>query len=261
MAKKMSDNTSESSNGVQSVERALTLLQIIAKATAPISISEICDISGLNRTTAWRLLLTLEKCDYVERDPVTKNYELSMAFTNVGLHLTEQYAPLIRIAHPSMARICDLTRESVLLAVPRFFGTLTIFQLDPPQSVRLKNYTNTESSLVHSSTGKIVLANLPENELEAIIKSYIHDDPEDVQFDIDAFKADIRRVRAKGYSFVFEEFDKSENAVSVPIYKGRNLSAILNVGGPSSRFTKDVMNNILPNLLEEAEIISSMLTY
>jgi len=177
MAKKMSGNTSDSSAGVQSVERALSLLQIISNSETPVSISEICSLSGLNRTTAWRLLLTLESCNYVERDPVSKNYEIGMAFTNVGLHLAEQYAPLLRIAYPSMKRLLDLAQESVLLAVPRFFGTLTISQLDPPQSVRLKDYTNTESSLIHSSTGKIVLANLPDNEVEAVIKSYVCNDP------------------------------------------------------------------------------------
>ena len=52
MAKKMSGNTSDSSAGVQSVERALSLLQIISNSETPVSISEICSLSGLNRTTA-----------------------------------------------------------------------------------------------------------------------------------------------------------------------------------------------------------------
>ncbi len=55
-------NGTSTNNSVQSVERALNILLIIADETLPVSIARIVECSGLNRTTVWRLLVTLEDC-------------------------------------------------------------------------------------------------------------------------------------------------------------------------------------------------------
>ena len=67
-------------SGAQAVERALTILTLVAKSDAPLAVAEICARTGLNRTTVWRLLATLEEYRCIERDPFSRDYQAGPLF-------------------------------------------------------------------------------------------------------------------------------------------------------------------------------------
>src|SRR5450432_1537772 len=66
-------------SGVQSVDRALRLLKAVAASAEPASAKELAQRCGVNRSTAWRLLATLEGHGLVERDAVTGRYLVGYA--------------------------------------------------------------------------------------------------------------------------------------------------------------------------------------
>src|SRR3954451_24070358 len=100
---------------IQSIDRAVELLEAIAGAPEPETAPALADACGLNRSTAWRILATLEHHGLVERDPDTSRYRLGGGV--LRLAAAGRQEPLVRLAHPILRRLADATGETVNLAV------------------------------------------------------------------------------------------------------------------------------------------------
>lgn len=252
----MSD-VSRDSNHVQAVDRALLLLQYIAEQDAPVPLSRLCEISGLNRTTVWRLLCTLEDNGFVDRNPNAPEYELGFAAINLSTSLTRQSAPLIRRAHPVMQELMELSQESVLLSVCRFSGIAAIDQIDPPQSICLKNYLNIITPLHCSSTGKVLLSQMLPSELDLYLSQPLDAVTETTITDPILLKRELREAAKNGYAIVEGELSPDENGISAPILSGGHLLALLSIGGPGYRLTAQRMRELAPALTEACRKISA----
>ena len=87
---------------IQSIDRAVELLEAIAAAPEPQTAPALADRAGLNRSTAWRILATLEHHGLVERDPAGNRYGLGFAL--LRLAAAAGHEPLVRLAHPIVRR-------------------------------------------------------------------------------------------------------------------------------------------------------------
>src|SRR6476661_7271976 len=88
---------------VQAVDRAAELLKAVANASAPATVLDLARSCGLNRSTAWRLLATLERQGLVERDPTTQRYSLGYAIYQIAAG--DNHDSLARRAHPALERL------------------------------------------------------------------------------------------------------------------------------------------------------------
>lgn len=246
--------------GAQAVERALQLLQMIGLEDGPISLPVLCERTGLNRTTVWRLLTTLEKYHFLCRNPKTKDYDLGYGATMLCSAPQRRYAALIRRAQPAMERLMEHTQESLILSVPHAGGTLVVYQLDSPLSIRLKDYTNQITPLWNTSNGKAALAALPPRELEQMLRQQplcFSDRPVE---DLDQVRDQVRQAAQLGYGMVEGDWNEGENAISAPIFAADQLVAFLGIGGPDTRFTRQDMVDVAPLLLSAcAEIGADLL--
>lgn len=244
---------------VQSVDRALTLLVLISESSTPMLIGEIVEKAKMNRTTAWRLLLTLEYRGFIERDPITKGYQLGYTVSQLS-NGVDKYAPLIRRARTSMERLRDLTQETVLLSVPKHSNTLTIDQIDPQQSVRLVDYVDAILPLHCTSNGKIYLSYLPNSELEILLQHPLERCTPKSIADPDKLRAEIELTHRRGFGIALGELDESENGISAAITdKKNNLIAFVSVCGPNFRFTEEKVLSIAPTVIATAREIAQNL--
>src|SRR2546430_15149012 len=95
---------------IQAVDRAAALLKAVARSRHPLTVGELAAATGLNRSTAWRLLATLDQHGLVERDPVTQRY--SVGYAIVQLAAAGDYDALVRRARPVLARLAADTGET-----------------------------------------------------------------------------------------------------------------------------------------------------
>src|SRR4029079_6960757 len=102
---------------VQSVARAADLLKALGAHGGPATVFDLADRCGLNRSTAWRILATLEDEGLVERDPATGRYEICYAL--VALRAAARRDPLTRRARPALRALAEACLETASLAVPR----------------------------------------------------------------------------------------------------------------------------------------------
>ncbi|MGD6777706.1 IclR family transcriptional regulator [Sutcliffiella horikoshii] len=253
------EKNKQENSSVQAVGRALSLLQLVAESNSPISVGDLAEKSHMNRTTVWRLIGTLENYGYVERDPLTKGYQLGYAANRLAAHATN-YGSLIRRARISMEKLRDEAQETVLLSVPKHYGTLTIDQIDPAHSVRLVDYVNAYLPLHCTSNGKLLLSLLPPKELDILLGEPLEKMTPFTITNRDELLDEIQMVRRLGVATAVGELDENENGVSAPIFDQRkNLVAFISVCGPSFRFTKGKMAALTDRLTDAAQEIANYL--
>jgi DNA-binding IclR family transcriptional regulator len=243
-------------NTVQSVDRAIQLLNFIADSHDPVLIHELVEQTKMNRTTVWRLLTTLESHDFIERDPLTKGYQLGYGASRLAWG-ERKYDSLARRVRPRLEQLMEETNETVFLSVPKHFGILTVDQIDPPHSVRVVNYVNAILPLHCTSNGKIWLSSLLKEELHSFLQQSLEKHTSFTMTDPDQLQKDLELIRNRGFGTSFRELDESENGLSVPIFDNRRqIIAFISVSGPIFRFTQEKILELGPRLIEMASDIS-----
>lgn len=245
--------------GVQSVERALALLRLVAGSKTPLSLAEITESAGLNRTTAWRLLGALESEGFVERDESSKEYRPGVAAATLCAAGHSRYAPYVRACCPLLGALRGQSRETIMLSVPHKDGLLCIDQMNSPQVVRLKNYENTLSPLYCTSNGKVLLGFMGEAEREAALQGPLEKLTPHTITAPAAIQKEVLKTQKQGYGMVLGEFDESENGISAPVLQAGRPRLFVTISGPGFRFTKPEMLALVPGLLKTCAELSALL--
>lgn len=244
---------------VQAVDRAIVLLKLVAMSEHPIPINDLANQAHINRTTAWRLLSTLGQHGLVERDAVTKGYRLGLAAAQLT-SMTSNHEILSHRARPMMEQLAKDTQETVMLSIPKNFGVVAISQIDPPHSVRLIDYVDVVLPLHCTSNGKLLLANLPNEEVDYFLDKVLEKRTNNTITDPLELKKQLNTVRQDGFALTIGELDESENGISAPIFDANDdLIALISVSGPSFRFTEERARQIAPNVIHAATEISKAL--
>jgi DNA-binding IclR family transcriptional regulator len=179
---------------IQSIDRAAELLQAVAAAPEPATAPVLADACGLNRSTAWRILATLEHHGLVERDPGTSRYRLGVGVLKLAAAAGQE--PLVRLAHPVLRRLAEVTGETVNLAVARGLELVYADQVQA-RHVMAPNWLGHSVPLHATSTGKAFLAALADSELDGLALEAFTDT---TITDRGALRAELAAIRARGYS-------------------------------------------------------------
>lgn len=253
------EKTKQENSSVQAVGRALSLLLSVAESNNSISMVDLVEKSNMNRTTVWRLIGTLEQYGFVERDPLTKGYQLGISAHRLAAQATN-YGSLIRRARKSMEKLRDETQETVLLSVPKHYGTLTVDQIDPEHSIRLVDYVNEYLPLHCTSNGKLLLSLLPSEEVDILLGQPLEKVTPFTITNREDLLEEIQMIRRRGIATAVGELDENENGISAPIFDQRNtLIAFISVCGPSFRFTKEKMSALTDRITGAAQEIGKYL--
>ncbi|HTE59425.1 MAG TPA: IclR family transcriptional regulator [Solirubrobacteraceae bacterium] len=218
---------------IQSIDRAVELLEAIAGAPEPETAPALADACGLNRSTAWRILATLEHHGLVERDPDSNRYSLGVAV--LKLAAAAGHEPLVRLAHPVLRRLADATGETVNVAVAR---RLELVYADQVQArhVMAPNWLGHTVPLHATSTGKAFLAALPPDELEAIVRAGFERFTDTTITDPAALRAELERVRARGFAVSHGELEQALWGVSAAARDAAGRpAAVVSVWGADAR--------------------------
>jgi DNA-binding IclR family transcriptional regulator len=214
---------------VQSVARAAELLKALA---TPGTVFEVADRCGLNRSTAWRILATLEDAGLVERDPATGRYAVGYAL--VALAAGAGHEPLVRCAHPHLGALADACDETASLAVPRALQLVYVDQVQAPH-VMAANWLGRPTPLHATSTGKAFLARLSAEELGAALPGRLQRFTDTTITTRAALRAELADVRARGFAVSRGELEPALWGVSAPVLDGGRAIAIISVWGAETR--------------------------
>jgi IclR family transcriptional regulator, acetate operon repressor len=241
------------SGGVQSIERAFELLEMLADAGASLSLSELSAISGLPLPTVHRLMRTLVNQGYVRQEP-SRRYSLGPRL----IHLGEVSGRLLGTwLRPHLVHLVTLTNETANLAMLDGDDIVYIARASSLQHQMQMFSEPGRRALAHcTAVGKALLAQLPPDDARAILKrSGMPRITSATITDPDLLLAHLEVIRRQGYAVDEGEQEIGVRCFAVPLTNTPSMQAI-SVSGPVARMTGEAAQRIVPSLLEVAREIS-----
>jgi IclR family pca regulon transcriptional regulator len=243
---------------VQSLERGLAVLSAFTARDTALTISQVADRTGLSRATARRLLLTLEQLGYVE----SNRREFSL--TPTVLELAKPFAGPVDpwgFAKPYLQSLTDRLEESASIAV--LDGTDILYVARTPTR-RLMTLAVTVGSRLPAhatSKGRVLLAFLPEAELEAYFRrSAIERYTDRTVVEEAELRAILAGIRTDGWAIVDQQLEEGLCSVAAPVIEANGrVSAALSVCAHAGRVDPTTLRTeFLPLVLETARRVSAL---
>lgn len=243
------------SAAVQSVDRAVTILELIARR-GTLGVTELAQEIGVHKSTVSRLVATLERRDLVAPDPGGK-IRLGPGLMRLAgaagarLDVAQEARPVARL-------LATQTQETVNLVVMGRGAALYVDQVVAPGAAAPNyNWVGQHAPLHATSNGKMLLCELPDEELVSVVGELPAFTGRTVT-DLDALRADLALARERGWTVVRDELDIGLTAVAAAVRNVHGeISASLSVSGPTYRMDAERLEEIRPLLLAAAADISA----
>jgi IclR family acetate operon transcriptional repressor len=218
------------STGTQAVDRAARLLTCVVEADGPISFTELCEASGLARSTTSRLLAALEANSLLQRDEDGAYLSGPLFALYAARH--DSWSQLTRLARPVLERLRDETGETANLAAARGDAVVQVAQADSRYVLGARDWTQVTVPAHLSATGKVLLAHerlpAPTGRLEKPTRRSLGTGA--------SLQRQLAVIRRRGYAITCEELEVGLNAVAAPVFGSAGaVVAAVGVSGPSAR--------------------------
>ncbi|MEP9384838.1 IclR family transcriptional regulator [Nocardioides sp. KR10-350] len=218
---------------VQSLDRALDLLETLAHAEGTLGVGELADRTGLAPGTVHRLLQGLHARGFVRRDG-SRRYSLGTG----ALQLADAaQRALVRSARPFLADLVRLSGETANLAVLEGDDVVYVGQVSSPHTLRMFAEVGRHVPPHSTAVGKVLLAALPRDRAAALLRrTGLASRTSATITDPDAFAVELDRVRERGWAVDEQEQETGVRCVAVPVGVPGRIVAALSVSGPADRF-------------------------
>jgi DNA-binding IclR family transcriptional regulator len=242
---------------VQSVDRALAIVELLLRTRAPLTAREVAAGTGINRTTAHRLLASLHRRGWIERSAESAAYRPGLRYLAL-VRASLDGRDFVDEVRPTMERLSLLSRETVHLGVLDNHDVLHIEKVDSPETVGVSSRVGTRAAPHVTGLGKALLASGPDEELEIYIEHAQKHSSPSMPFDPQAFRADIALARRRGYSIDDGESSPGVRCLAMAICGvGGNPLFALSLTGPSGRFTLERLESCVPEMLAVVRELTS----
>jgi len=231
--------------GVQSVDRALSILETLAEDDEGYRLSDLAVRTGLSASTVHRLLATLESRRFVQFDRAESKWHVGVRSFTVGASFARR-RNFSAQAIPYLRKLRDLTRETANLAMVDDEFIIVLTRMESREIMRSLTQVGGRVAMVTSGVGKAVLATYSDEDVGAVIRH--HGMPRLTEKSIvrpsDLFK-ELEKIRKQGYALDDEEACMGLRCIAAVVYNdcAEPLAAI-SVSGMTSRLTDDRLPEI-----------------
>ena len=240
---------------VQSVDRALDLLEALVAAEGEVAITALATRTGLHVSTVHRLLATLLRRYYAGAKLATLSEGRS------------RFGELRLRARPLLRSLTEATRETANLVVLDDLQAVYIETMPSPQVVRLFTSVGNRTPLHATGAGKALLANLPAARRDALLERLdLRGYTARTIVDRAALRRTLDEVREKGYALDDEEYDEGVRCVAVAVIgqSGKDVAAgapvaALSISAPASRLSRQRCAELAPVLRRAAAELADAL--
>src|SRR6267154_239911 len=231
--------------GVQSVDRALSIIETLAEDDEGYRLSDLAVRTGLSTSTVHRLLATLEKRRFVQFDRYELKWHVGAQSFTVGATFARR-RNFVAQAMPYLRKLRDQTRETANLAVVDDESIIVLTRMESREIMRSLTKVGGRVAMVASGVGKAVLATYADEDVRAIIQH--HGMPRLTEKSIvrpsDLFK-ELAKVSRQGYAGDDEEACMGLRCIAAVVYNdcSEPLAAI-SVSGMTSRVSDDRLSDL-----------------
>lgn len=244
---------------VQTVEKALELLEIIAESRMNPSLPELSRKVGLSRNKTFRLLATLSDKGLVEQEKKGGGYQLGFTSLELAQKLLKN-SNIVHFAHPIMEELVRKHSEAVYLTVLKGEEVLFLDMVDCDQQIKAASLVGKRFPFFTNAAGKVLKALESRDLLEKVFKK--RGGREDLP-DLESLSSELNDIRKKGVAV--ENGGLGEGVISVAVavrdYAGKVIGAITLLGPSFRLIAERLENEIIPSLMEGAELLSEKFGY
>ncbi|MBX5465413.1 MAG: IclR family transcriptional regulator [Clostridia bacterium] len=247
---------------VQVLDRALTLLETLAREENGLGLVEAANRAQLHPSTTYRLLSTLVSHGFVTHDDETGRYRIGLKAFEVGSSFRPP-SELRKLAPGVLRALMSLTGETANLAILERGEATYIDQVESPSLLGMHARIGRRVPVHCTGAGKAILSHLSEEEVDAILAEHgLPAFTPNTITDRDRLMEELRRTRERGYALDNEEIELGVRCVAAPVLdqKGRPVAA-LSVTGPVTRFHDDRLPMLVNAIRAAAADLSSKLGY
>jgi DNA-binding IclR family transcriptional regulator len=247
----------EAGTVVQSVDRALTILTVLARL-GEAGVSEIAAELGVHKSTAFRLLATLEGHDIVEQTEDRGKYRLGMGLSRLA-GASSARLDLVQEARPICRRLAAESGETVNIAVLSDSSALYVDQVSGGSTLPSHNWVGQHIPLHATSNGKVLLSGLEPMEVDhraADLPSYT----QRTITSRDVLHRELAQVRDDGFAVAADELQVGLTAIAAPVHSARgDVVASISVSGPTFRLTEARVKELVPAVVDAGAEVSRRL--
>lgn len=247
---------------IQSVERALRIMDLFDEYDKELKLTEITERMNLHKSTVHSLLKTLQKHHYIEQNSENGKYYLGMKLFERGHHVI-QNLDLRALAREQLVKLSKTTGRTVHLVVLDGKEGIYIDKVESPKAAILYSRIGRRVPIHSSGVGKALVAFKEPGEVEKILEDYEYTkQTKNTITDKETFLKEIETIREQGYAIDNEENEPGVYCVAFPIrdYTGQVIAAISS-STTAGYLTSTEIEEITESLRETANELSNKLGY
>lgn len=240
------ENNELDRNIIKSVIKAFAILEILAEHEK-LGVSELSEITGFGKSTTHRMLNTLKYLNYVDQDPETDNYFVSIKLYELGNKVANKI-PIKKIARPHLENLFNRINETVNLGILDNQSVIYLDKIVSKEPLRIELDIGLKVPIYSSALGKTLAAFNKNINLETIefIKY-----TENTISSYKEFKKELDEIRKRGYAFDDEEYIKGLVCIAIPVLNLDNEAvASVSISLPAARLNEEKLDYYVKILKE-----------
>jgi DNA-binding IclR family transcriptional regulator len=247
---------------IQVLERAIALLEVLARQDSDLDLGELTSEAGLHKSTTHRLLRVLEQQRVVERNPASGKYRLGFKLIEFGLAALSRL-DMYELARPYLRKLVDETGETAHLAVMRGGDVVSLVNIESSQTVRTPSTVGARSPAHCTSLGKAMLAHASAAQLEDYLRHHpLKPFTRNTITSVHRLKGELRLIRERGYAVDNEEREEGLRCIGAPVWDhSGHVVAAVSIAGPAFRIPQERVPALAASVMHTAASLSAALGY
>lgn len=233
-----------SAYNVPAVDRAAQILLLLGAGTREMTLAEIASATGFHKSSVHKILVTLNRHGFLDRDEATKRYSLGIALVRCGQSVLSNL-PINQSAKSFLKELADFSGETANLAILRGNKMVIVDITESSEDgLRVTPPIGTMDPITAKSNGKAVLAFLHEEQREKILREERLTAATGKSITkLREYRNELTLIREQGYATDSEEFREGINAVSAPVFNSSGkIIGTLSIVGPAFRMSAEKMH-------------------
>jgi DNA-binding IclR family transcriptional regulator len=254
----MAASDEKSNAAVQSVDRALLVLELLARS-GQAGVTEIAGELGVHKSTVSRLIAVLESRGYVEQVTGRGKYRLGFSIARLA-RTSSGHLDLVKLSQDICDGLAAEVGETTNLAILDGDRIINVVEAIGPAEITLRTWVGQSCPAHATSSGKVLLAGLDGADIRARFSSPPESFTTNTVVKIADLLRELATARERGWACVREELEVGLNAVAAPVYDSNSqVIAALSVSGPAYRLNEDQFEETAKLAIGAADAVSRRL--
>lgn len=247
----------KNNNGYSSLRNALRILNLFSVDEPEMQLSDIMTKLEVGKSTAFRLIHTLEKEGCIVRDRYAKSYRLASSMLAKGQTIISK-VDLCHLSLSILENLAEKTGETAHIAIFKDFHVLYLLKIDSMYPAHLLSHAGKTNPVHCTSTGQVLLAHQEDPMIDKVIENGLASYTSKTITDPLKLKNLLQTIREKGYAVSNEELHERVSSIAAPVMnRNGRVAASVSIAGPTSRINRLTIEKLTKQVQHAAEQVTA----